>query len=427
MASDAKGETKDMKWLESYPKEVKVFLVASLINSAGSSLMWPLVSMYVFDELNRSMGDAGIAILVQSLGGIFGQVLGGALYHRIGAKKLIVGSLAMNALGLLALPFTSGHWVAFVIMMGFIGFFNVVSVPAIQAFVGFRFADRRGELFNIIYVANNIGVAVGTGLSGVLADLSYQLSFVMNGVTSAVFAGFFWSYLSRVDREEGEVQLSKSVKKREEIPARLLFRDTRLYLFVGLGSLFLWFGNSIWNTGVSPHIIEQGLPKTMYGLLWTLNGILIFAAQPIIFWIKRLYAHHASAQMTWAGGFYLAAYIVMLGTQNYTGMIFAMVLATLGEMLIAPAVPAFLSDHGGRGAPFYIGLVGGIGAAGRVMGPYIMGKLYDGGGLPPTLWLASGVAVLSILFFVLHSWLNRFRHHSDTLDTTTSKVDASSS
>lgn len=76
------------------------------------------------------------------------------------------------------------------------------------------------------------------------------------------------------------------------------------------------------------------------------------------FWIKRLYAHHASAQMTWAGGFYLAAYIVMLGTQNYTGMIFAMVLATLGEMLIAPAVPAFLSDHGGRGAPFYIGLVG---------------------------------------------------------------------
>lgn len=40
MASDAKGETKDMKWLESYPKEVKVFLIASLINSAGSSLMW---------------------------------------------------------------------------------------------------------------------------------------------------------------------------------------------------------------------------------------------------------------------------------------------------------------------------------------------------------------------------------------------------
>ncbi len=103
-----------------------------------------------------------------------------------------------------------------------------------------------------------------------------------------------------------------------------------------------------------------------------------------------------------------------------------MVLATLGEMLIAPAVPAFLSDHGGRGAPFYIGLVGGIGAAGRVMGPYIMGKLYDGGGLPPAVWLALGVAVLSILFFVLHSWLNRFWHDLDTFEAT-SKADATSS
>lgn len=96
-------------------------------------------------------------------------------------------------------------------------------MPAIQAFVGFRFADRRGELFNIIYVANNIGVALGTGLSGVLADLSYQLSFVMNGVTSAVFAGFFWSYLSRVDREEGEVQLSKSVMKKKKYPLGCYF------------------------------------------------------------------------------------------------------------------------------------------------------------------------------------------------------------
>lgn len=54
----------------------------------------------------------------------------------------------------------------------------------------------------------------------------------------------------------------------------------------------------------------------------------------------------------------MAAYIVILGTKNYTGLIFAMVLATLGEMLLAPAVPVFLSNHGGLGAPFYIGLVG---------------------------------------------------------------------
>lgn len=123
----------------------------------------------------------------------------------------------------------------------------------------------------------------------------------------------------------------------------------------------------------------------------------------------------------------MVAYIVILGTQNYTGMIFAMVLATLGEMLIAPAVPAFLSDHGGLGAPFYIGLVWVIGADGRVLGPYIMGKLYDLGGLPPVLWLAFDVAVLSILFFILHSWLNRSRRDLDAFEAAAPKVDTSSS
>lgn len=57
-----------MKWLEQYPKEVKGFLVASLVASAGGSLMWPLTTMYVFDELGRSMKDAGFVILIQSMG-----------------------------------------------------------------------------------------------------------------------------------------------------------------------------------------------------------------------------------------------------------------------------------------------------------------------------------------------------------------------
>lgn len=97
----------------------------------------------------------------------------------------------MNALALFTLPAASNNWTLFMVAMGLVGLFNSLSLPAIQAFIGFRFTKQRGELFNVIYVANNIGVALGTALSGFLADISYMLSFVMNGVTSAVFAGFF--------------------------------------------------------------------------------------------------------------------------------------------------------------------------------------------------------------------------------------------
>ncbi|OAB37610.1 MFS transporter [Paenibacillus macquariensis subsp. defensor] len=396
-----------MRVLPTYPKEVKVFLLASLINSTGSALMWPLTTMFVFDELGHNMADAGLVILIQALGGIVGQLLGGSLYHRVGVKKLIVGSLVLNAVGLFALPVTSQFWYFYMALMGFIGFCNALSLPAIQAFIGFRFADRRGELFNIVYVANNIGVALGTALSGFLADISYKLTFIANGLTSAVFAVFFLIYLNRLDDEQGEVHLDKKHTSTNGESIWRLLGNTRIYLYLGLGSMFILLGNSMWNSGVSPFIISEGFPKKAYGFLWTLNGILIFVAQPIISLLKRWLTKSTSSQMTMSAVFYLSSYIVILITHNYPGLVLAMVLATLGEMLISPAIPAFISDHAGHAAPFYIGLSGGVGAIGRVIGPYTMGLLYDGGGLIPVAWLATGTAVIGVLFFIVHAMQNR--------------------
>lgn len=403
-----------MKWLEQYPKEVKIFLIASLVNATGSSLMWPLTTMYVFDELGLSMSHAGFVILIQSLGGIFGQLLGGGLYHRIGVKKLIVGSLLLNAIGLFTLPWISEVWWLFVVMMGLIGLFNSLSLPAIQAFVGFRFADRRGELFNVIYVAQNIGVALGTALSGFLADISYHLSFIMNGVTSAIFGGYFFMYLSRVDREQGTTFVPTQQKqlKPQEDRTWYLLRNVRLYLFISVGSLFILLGNSIWNTGVSPFIIEEGMEKKAYSLLWTLNGILIFVAQPVTSLIKRWFAQTSSAQLIVSAVFYTAGFAVIALFQHYPGMILAMILITLGEMLISPATPAFISEHGGKAAPFYLGVSGGIAAIGRVAGPYAMGVMYDAGGLSPVAWFAAITAGISIVAFVIHAKVNASSRHA---------------
>ncbi|QHT62406.1 MFS transporter [Paenibacillus lycopersici] len=403
-----------MRWFSSYPKEIRVFLLASLINAIGSALMWPLVTMFVFDELGRSMKDAGLVILIQSIGGIAGQLLGGSLYHRIGVKKLIIGALALNAAGLLLLPALSHAWTVFIAMMGLIGLFNALSLPAIQAFIGFRFAERRGELYNVVYIANNIGVAVGTALSGFLADVSYSLSFVLNGVSAGVFAVFFLFYFKQVGT--GSDDSASLLKRRaaQQTGLRPLLLDIRVYLFLSLGAMLINLGNSIWNTGVSPFIIEHGMPKQMFGYLWTLNGILIFVAQPLTNLIKRLAARSIKTQLTASALFYLLGYAVILALHSYLGMVLGMVLTTLGEMLIAPAIPAFLSENGGKHAPFYLGLAGGIGSAGRVIGPYVMGGLYDGGGLMPVAWLAVAVAAMGTVSFVVHAAVNRRRDPAET-------------
>ncbi|GGH32538.1 MFS transporter [Paenibacillus segetis] len=400
-----------MKWLQSYPREVKVFLVASLVNSAGGSLMWPLITMFVFKELGRTVTDAGLVILVMSLGGIFGQLLGGALYHRVGVKRLIVGALGMSAVSLLTLPYVSGHWYVFMFFMGLVGFFNSLSMPAIQAFIGFRFVERREELFNVVYVANNIGVAIGTAVSGFLASISYNLSFIINGSISAVFALFFLVYLNKIQQNQGELNLEKRKNSSEDIKAWKLLGQYKIYLFMGLGSFCIWLGNSVWNNGVSPFTILKGMPEWNYSILWTLNGVLIFVGQPFILWLKRTFTGSAESQMTASAIFYLLGYITILCFHTYPSFIFAMVLITFGEMLISPAIPSFIAERTGKSAPFYLGVVGGIGSAGRVVGPYTMGMLFDWNGLVPVAGLAVFIAVLSVGSFIVHSFVNRGSNH----------------
>ncbi|SDG42372.1 Predicted arabinose efflux permease, MFS family [Fontibacillus panacisegetis] len=397
-----------MKWWQSYPKEVRILLIASLINSAGNALLWPLVTMFVFKILGRTVTDAGLVILVMSIGGIIGQVLGGALYHRVGVKRLIVGGLGLNALFLLSLPFGSGNWSLYMCLMAMIGFFNAISMPAMQAFIGFRFPERRGELFNAIYVANNIGVALGTSLSGFLVQISYNMTFILNGLTSGCFAVFFWFYLNKVQIKPGELHVEKKKSTQTESPWTLLTKY-QVYLFMGIGSLFLWLGNCVWNNGVAPYTISRGMPEWYYSVLWTLNGVLIFVGQPFISWIRRTFAGSAQSQMTASAIFYMMGYITILVYPTYPSMVLAMVLATFGEMLISPAIPEFISEHTGKSAPFYIGVVGGMGAAGRVVGPYTMGMLFDWNGLVPVVWLSVIIATFSIISFSLHAYMNRER------------------
>lgn len=396
-----------MNGLRRYPREIQALLLASLINSTGSALMWPLTTMYVFGELGRSMQDAGLVILLQSLGGIAGQLVGGAMYHRIGVKNLLVGSLLVNALALFALPIVSANWPLYMLTMLVTGFSNAMTLPAIQGFVGFRFSSRRGEIFNTIYVGNNIGVALGTALSGPLAEISFPLTFVLNGVSCLLFAGYFFVYLNRIGHQESGLNEQTRTVKRERNALALLM-NTRVYLYMGLGALFLWLGNCIWNGGVSPSILSEGRPASHYSILWTVNGVLIFALQPLLSWIKRRFAALPESQMTAGSLFYLSGYAVILLVPHYWAIVLAMFLATIGEMLFQPAMPAFISERAQADAPFYLGVSGGIAQAGRVIGPYIMGVMYDRGGLEPVAWLAVASAVLSCGFFVWNHRLQRF-------------------
>lgn len=383
-----------------YPRESWFFVFASFINSFGSSFMWPLTTLYVHNVMNRSYSEAGLVLLLQSVAAIFGQLAGGALFYRVGVKRLLVSSLVLTSCAQLSLIGIS-HWYTYIGVMMTIGFLNAITMPAIQAYIGFRWKEQRRELFNMVYVGNNIGMAVGTSVAGLLATLfSFGANFTVNGLSTLGFAVFFYFFMKR---EAGDApQLGRGRPNYEKGYWELLL-NVKLYLFMAVGSMLLFFSTSVWNTGVAPFINEHGMGMGAYSFLWTVNGIVIFAGQPLIVLLNRYLLKSLSSRLIGSAVGYSAGFALILLSQNYTVMIVGMIICTFGEMLKAPTIPAFVTEKAGMYSPFYLGVVGAIGTAGRLVGPYALATSYDHGGIHTVLLFATLGAVIASLMFSVHA------------------------
>ncbi|MFD2369585.1 MFS transporter [Brevibacillus sp. GCM10020057] len=393
--------------LQRYPREALLFLVASFINASGSAFMWPLNTLYVHTVLGRSMTEAGFALMLQSLAGIIGQFAGGALFHRLGAKRLIVGSLFIQGCLQLAIPFT-GSWPLYLAIMIGLGFTLNLSSPAIQAFIGFRWKEQRRELFNVIYVANNLGMAIGTSLAGIVAAISFQLTFMLNSASTLLFALFFFVFMKHISHRELVGDSAALAEKRSLKETWQLLYRYQLYLFMALGAGLIFFSTSVWNTGVAPYVTGLGMPLSAYSWLWTINGIIIFAGQPVTSLIKRLLQQSLPAQMVASAAAYAGGFGFMLLFHNsYAAFVLGMIITTFGEMLLAPTIPTFITEKTSESAPFYLGVVGGITALGRLLGPLAMGYMFDRGGIQPALLLAMSMSLTAVLFCLGHASFHR--------------------
>jgi len=389
------------------PKESFAFIAASLLNAVGSAMLWPLITIYVHNDMHRSYGAAGIVLLLQSGAGILGQFLGGSLYHRIGPKRLIVSSLFLTAVAQLGLILARA-WIPYICVMIANGFLVSITMPAVSAFVGFRWPQHRARLYNLIYVSNNMGVAIGTSVAGVLAAISFNLTFLLDGLSTAGFAVFFLIFFNRMNisqEQRMEVGVPRQTSGMGPWP---MLQNYRVYLFLAVGSMLVIMSTSAWNTGVAPYLNSQGLSPAVYSFLWTVNGLVIVFGQPFTSLLNRFLTQSMYSRLFASAIFYTVGFSFMLALHaNYADLIVGMVVCTFGEMLLSPSMPALISQTTGRSAPFYLGLVGGMGSLGRLAGPPIYGVLFDNFGLRPILVVSTIATLIGAVAFIIHRLLSK--------------------
>jgi MFS family permease len=396
-----------------FPGVLWVLGLAAFINMCGLSFLWPVNSIYIHSVLHKPLTDAGLVLMVWAGTGFIGSFIGGWLCDRIGPTRVLGVALGVASAVIMVPVFTSGWW-SYIAVMALFGTACAVPSPVLYTLVGHASPEGGRRGYNFIYVATNLGVAVGTALGGVLAEWSFRAVFIGIAVSYFVFFLLVLSvFRSRFAQVHGTMKMAAQVT--EDVRTVALSAVPWipiLILFIGI--VMVWSVYVQWMCTIPVYMQALGYPLSAYSLLWTLNGLLVFTLQPLVVMVVRkfpsLSLHISGGVLLYAGAFA----IVALG-HSYPSFVVGMVIMTVGELFAWPAIPAAMEQMAPASMLGMLqGMMASAGTLGRMVGPVTGGYLYDHESVAVMLWLFVTGGLAAFLFFL---WFHRIysRHQQERM------------
>lgn len=379
------------------PKAVWLLIIGMFINTMGNSFLWPLHTIYMHDYLGQSLSMAGFVLMINAGTGVIGNLLGGYLFDRIGGYKSIMLGILVSMIALVLLTIWHG-WPEYIWFVAILGFSGGIIFPSMYAMVGSVWPEGGRKAFNAIYLAQNVGVAIGPAVAGLVAENNINDIFLANLLTYVLFLAIAWIFYRNIvatsSRHKSMLNDQNGIKQKAPFYAMMI---------VTIGYMLTWIVYVQWTSTISTHVLDLGISLKQYSLLWTINGALILAAQPLLKPIISRLEHKIKAQLIIGIVIFMGSFVVVAFAESYAMFITAMVILTIGEMFVWPAVPTLadqLAPQGREG--FYQGIVNSMATIGRMIGPFIGGILVEAHGTPMMILILTSLMVFSIITSLLY-------------------------
>ena len=378
---------------EEYPSKFWVLIGVYFIDRVGGSLIYPFLSLYITGKFGVGMTQVGVMLAIHSVSAFIGNLLGGALTDRFGRKSMLIVGLISSASVSLSMGLVQ-DWKIFYLLVSLTGFLSHIGDPAASAMMADILPiEKRTDGYGVLRVAVNLAVTIGPAIGGLMAGVSYLLLFVMDCVVSGIAALIVFVALPETKPEipEGEIQASmlQTIKG-----YGIVFKDRLLLVIITL-TMFTAIVYLQINSSLSVYLRDlHGISTQQFGYILSLNAIMVVVMQfSITKQVKKFQPlwMMALGNVLYAGGFAMYGFV-----SGYPAFLFAMVIVTLGEMVIAPVIQtvvAFIAPHDMRGrymAAFQIGR-----QSAAAIGPLIAGVILDHYN-PHWLWYGGGLICVTV-------------------------------
>lgn len=393
-----------------YPGQFWLMFVGMALAMTGITIIWPFMMIYASDKLSLSLAAAASLMSINAATGLGSSILAGPIVDRLGRKWAMVISLVGNGVCYFLLN-QADSYTAFALILGISGLFSPLYKVGSDAMLADLFPkEKRAEAYALYRMARNIGVAAGPALGGLLLSRSYSIGlysagagYVLYGILLLVFAGETIPESVRMVRSNPLDQLRGYWQA---------FRDRSFMALVGAFTLVQMTTALMWVL-LSVYVkTEYDIGENLYGWLPTTNALMVVFLQVLI--TRRTRKFPALRAMRWGSLFYIFAPLIVALSTGFWGFWVAMVVMTLGELVVVPRASAYAAnlapiDKRGR----YMSLYGLTWNAAVGVSPILGGFLSDRFG-HRTPWI---IGVAFGIFAVCAFWLMaRDLSEAETLD-----------
>jgi MFS family permease len=340
--------------------------VASSIRSIGFGATWPFMAIFFNIDLGIPIYEVGIIFTLLSVVSIVVSLLGGGLADKIGRKNtIVIGSMLGFALYLsLSLMLILKVPIIFVIVVFIISATSGALIfPAASALVAdYTEDDQRMKGYVIYRILSNLGWAIGPLIGSFLFNSGLDVIFLFVSISSLVqFMVVVFTVRDRKKRDHTR-------KAGERFS--LLVLDKYLIVF-GLATFLVTMVASQFSVTFPVYAsIKIGIPEADLGYIYAVNGTVVVVGQyPMIMGLKKFPDIFI---MILGAIFYSVGYFIVSFSHNLVGLMFDMLIITMGENLTSPVINTVVSKIAAEGKMArYMGFIGMLNSTGRALGPSI--------------------------------------------------------
>jgi len=385
-----------------FPRPFWTLTGATFIDRMGGALLYPFFALYFTGRFGVGMTEVGLLFAIYAISSFVGQLIGGTFSDRFGRRNILIFSLITTSTSTLLLGVVD-DLIYFYVLVIFVGLIVESGQPARQAMVADLLPEeKRAEGYAIMRVVFSLAVAIGPAIGAFLVSRSYMALFITDAVISMIAAFVVWRFMPETKPAAKESKADEGADSKSS-GYRAILRDRLFILFLGAGMLLSLIGMNLFTT-LGVYLRDGfGVPAAGYGLLLSMNAMLVVIFQlPIGRRAEGFPPMLAMAVGSILYGFGFGMFAFVSTTFLF---VTAMIVLTVGEMIIMPVSQSLVArfapeDMRGR----YMAIYGISFSLPFVFGPLLAGLVMDNGDPRLLYWVSGLLGLFAAAAYVgLHS------------------------